>query len=157
MGVDGIMAGSIRAEIEKMVSLDTIRPKISKAIKNSIKSCGVDLLRVAKERTPYKSGDLEKSGSLTMNVGATVVTAKVGFNIVNEGFNYAVWTNNKTYKLGKLSKETKSGGRSAMYSGTLPVGTGYLTDTAEKCKAGYEEYVGKKIGTAIANSGFGGR
>lgn len=143
----------ISIDIERSVSLEPLKPKFATTVKQSVKMCAVDLLRVSQERAPYDTGTLEKSGHLTISSSNYLVRGLVGFSAVNRGFNYALWTDKKQYTPSSKSL-AKGGGRSTMYAGTLPVGTGYLSDTAKKCKLGYELYIAKKIGSSIASSGF---
>lgn len=147
------MAGLFGISIEHRVSFDGLNHAIKGATYEALHNCAIDLHRVAQERTPYKTGTLEESGTVTMSNSGQVMRGIVSFSAYNKGFNYAMWTDKASYNLGAGSR-SKGGGRSAMYNGSLPVGKGYLSDTAEKCQKGYEEYISKKVSSTISSSGF---
>lgn len=129
---------------------------MKKAVNDGIEDCTADLLRVASLRTPVDSQTLEQSGSSKVSSSSSTVTGHVSFKAINKGYNYAKKMNDTKYNLGEKSLRKSSGGvRSRFCSESLKVGTGYLSDTAEKCEKGYTKHVQDKIGEVIKTGGFG--
>lgn len=134
--------------------------QVSNNIERVVKSCvddiTDDLLRVATERTPVKTKTLEQSGAKTppkKSGGAYV--SQVSFRARRKGFNYAVKMDSSKYKLGDKSLQKSGRGvRSVFTNQTMKVGTGYLTDTADKCEDGYKKYVKEQVGNEIKRMGF---
>lgn len=128
---------------------------VKKAVKNGIDECTDDLLRVASLRTPVDSTTLEKSGTSKVDDSGNKIVGEVSFQAINNGYNYALKMDRGNYKLGKKSLSKSSRGvRSKFTKEALRVGSGYLTDTAEKCAEGYTNHVNFKIYEAIAKDGF---
>lgn len=97
-----------------------VRSKSVEGMKTSMK----DLQRVASEAAPLDEGDLEMSGFHDVDVHGSEIKGWVAFEAYNKSFNYAVWTHEERYNLGKRS-QGKSGG--AGLSGKhYEVGKGYL-------------------------------
>lgn len=109
-----------------------------------------DLLATAQARAPKDGGDLEQSGSMTVN--PTKKEGNVSFYAARRGYNYARKMDQDTYNLGEMSKR-KSAAKSKFYTGSLPVGTGFLSDTADKfnknAKSGYVKYIDEQIKKVI--------
>lgn len=129
---------------------------IKTAVKNGIEDCTADLLRVASLRTPVDSTTLEQSGSSKGSSNMMKVTGQVSFKAMNGNYNYALKMDSTHYNLGEKSLMKSTGGvRSAFCSDSLKVGTGYLSDTADKCEKGYVEHIQSKIDAVIRTAGFG--
>ena len=120
---------------------------VKKVLNKGVKAVASDLLRVGMERAPYKTGTLEHSGVLKCCGNGSFYEARVSFSAVNKkGENYAKRMDVDTYRLGKKSIEKASRGASSKFcTHSLKVGTGYLSDTAEKCTEGYKEYLHRII------------
>lgn len=128
---------------------------ILKTIKSGVEDCTDDLLRVASLRSPVDSKTLEQSGTSDVNDEGTKIVGEVSFKAINKGYNYAIKMDRGNYKLGKKSIEKSSRGvRSKFTKATLKVGSGFLTDTAEKCSDGYTDHINFQIYEAIAKDGF---
>lgn len=128
---------------------------VMKAVKTGIDDCTDDLLRVASLRSPVDEGNLEKNGTSSVQAGNDKVVGRVSFQAMNNGYNYALKMDRGKYKLGKKSLAKSRGGvRSKFTTQTMKVGTGYLSDTAEKCQKGYTDYVNYKIYEVISKDGF---
>lgn len=97
-----------------------VRTESIKGMKASMK----DLNRVASEAAPLDEGKLEMSGSHSTSVNGSTIIGTVGFSAYNKDFNYAIWTHEENYNLGKRSRK-KSGG-SGMSGKSYDVGKGYL-------------------------------
>ena len=127
----------------------------SKSVNVAMKECTADLLRVSMARTPVDSTTLEKSGTSKVECGLNSTTGIVSFKAMNKGYNYAYKMDKGTYKLGKKSLDKSSRGvRSKFCNSALKVGTGYLTDTADKCQKGYAQHISKAINSTIISKGF---
>lgn len=132
-----------------------IDKSIIKAVEKGINDCTDDLLRVASLRTPVDSTTLEKSGTSDVSSNANNITGEVSFQAINKGYNYAIKMDKGNYKLGEKSlKKSSKGVRSKFSKMPLKVGSGYLSDTAEKCQEGYTDHVNYQIYEAIAKDGF---
>lgn len=143
----------------KMVSVNAfyqMSSKLEKTIKSSMDDITDDLLRVATERAPVKSKTLEQSGAkISPKKSGNAYVSQVSFKAKKKGFNYAVKMDSGTYKLGDKSlQKSKRGVRSVFTNQTLKVGKGYLTDTAEKCEAGYKKYISEQLADEIRRQGF---
>lgn len=145
----------MKSSIEIPMKLINLDKTVMKAVKDGIEDCTDDLLRVASLRTPVKTTTLEKNGSSKVESNNNKVVGRVSFKAMNKGYNYALKMDRGKYNLGKksLSKSTR-GVRSKFTNQALKVGSGYLTDTAEKCEEGYTDYVNYKIYEVIAKDGF---
>lgn len=136
-------------------TLLNIDKTILKAIGNGVDDCTDDLLRVASLRTPVDSTTLEKSGTSDVDKSGEKIVGRVSFSAINKGYNYAIKMDRGNYKLGEKSlKKSSKGVRSKFSKQPLKVGSGYLTDTAEKCQDGYADHINFKIYEVIAKDGF---
>ena len=130
--------------------LNKINSEVDKFLQEAIVDITNDILMTAQARAPKKKGDLEQSGSMSVNKQAK--TGEVSFKAMRRGFNYARKMDKSTYNLGETSRR-KPPVKSKFYKGSMPVGTGYLTDTFEKCgrgtKNGYKQYIKDEIGKII--------
>ena len=124
---------------------------VAKDIKTGVEDITDDLHRVATLRTPVDSTTLEKSGDKKVISNSRMIEGQVSFTARSKrGFNYAKVMNDKKYSLGKKSQAKSGRGiRSKFYSGALPVGTGYLTDTAKKCEAGYSKHINSSVKSGL--------
>lgn len=114
-----------------------------------------DLLRVAQQRSPVDEGTLEQSGTSQVSSSKRMVKGFVSFSARNKGYNYAMKMDKGNYKLGKKSLSKSSRGvRSKFSKASMNVGSGYLTDSAEKCKDGYVKHINEQIVKAVAKSGL---
>lgn len=124
--------------------------KFNDVIYKGLEDMTDDLLRVATERAPVKTQTLEQSGTSKLSRSGTVYTGQVSFRARRKGYNYAVKMDQGKYKLGDKSLQKSGRGvRSIFTNQTLKVGTGYLTDTANKCEDGYKEYLQSKLNNEI--------
>lgn len=114
--------------------------KVKKDMRGAVLDVTLDLKRVASKAAPHDTGYLEKSGQHRVFVASGYVEGSVGFSAMHKGFNYAEWTHDETYKLGKKSAK-KKGGKSKYGSGTVPVGTGYLEKALDMNERGYMQYL----------------
>lgn len=114
--------------------------KVKTAMKNAMTDVVLDIKRVSSLSAPHDSGFLSKSAQHEVYIASQYIEGSVGFSAMDKGFNYAEWTHEEDYELGKKSKK-KKGGKSKFGSGTVPVGTGYLDNTITKNKAGYLDHL----------------
>lgn len=142
-------------EITIPKGLLNIDKSIIKAIEDGIEDCTDDLLRVATFRAPVDSQTLEQSGTSKVDKGGNKIAGQVSFSAISNGYNYAKKMNEGNYNLGEKSLTKSSRGvRSKFSNAPMKVGSGYLTDTAEKCEKGYTDYINYKIYEVIAKDGF---
>lgn len=145
------MASSVKIP----ASFSLLNNSINKAVENSIKDCTADLYRVAQARTPVKTTTLEKNGSMKNMKSGTSYIGEVSFKAINNGYNYALKMDKGKYNLGEKSLAKSSRGvRSKFSNETFKVGSGYLSDTAEKCEKGYIDYINKQVSEVINAKGF---
>lgn len=107
-------------------------------MQEALKDVILDVKRVSSESAPHKSGYLEKN-RYTVSQGRGQLEGTVSFRARNKKFDYARWTHDERYNLGEKSLR-KSGGSSKYGSGTIPVGTGYLSNTIKNNEKGYLNY-----------------
>lgn len=128
---------------------------ILNAVKKGIDDCTDDLHRVAQERAPVDNGDLEKGGTSKVTVSGKQVIGAVSFKAMRNGYNYALQMDKGGYSLGKKSMQKSSRGvRSRFGNSSMSVGSGYLTDSAQKCKKGYTEHTNDTMKSYIRSSGL---
>lgn len=126
-----------------------------KAVESGIDDCTDDLLRVASSRAPRDEENLEKNGTSRLVVKPHKIVGEVSFQAMNRGTNYAEIMDKEDYNLGEKSKQKSIRAvRSKFTKKALPVGSGYLSGTAEVCKDGYTDYVNYKIYEVISRDGF---
>ena len=133
-------------------ALQRIGQTSEEAVKDAMEDITADLLKTATQRTPYKKGGLEQSGRATqVTRQGTAYSSQVSFSVEGNGrYNYARKMNDDTYNLGAGSLQKNSGGVNSFFSDkTMRVGKGYLTDTAQSCKAGYNKYIKSQLINAI--------
>lgn len=134
---------------------NTLDDAFAKAVEQGMNDITDDLLRVASLRTPVDEGTLEKSGTSKVMRSGNSIKGVVSFTARNRGFNYAKEMNDKTYKLGKKSiVKSGRGIRSKFSKVSMKVGTGYLSDSAEKCGDGYSKHINDLVGRSIVIKGF---
>lgn len=139
----------------KLPKLDVLTKEIYQAVENGMHDITDDLLRVATLRSPVDSTTLEKSGTSKVKASDKGVTGQVTFSARNKGFNYALQMDKGSYNLGKKSKAKASKGVKSKFSKTsMKVGSGYLTDSAEKCADGYAKHINAVVGSSIVKAGF---
>lgn len=145
----------LKSSIKIPKQLLNIDKTVLKAVKEGVEDCTDDLLRVASLRAPVNSTTLEKNGTSEVETSGDKIVGRVSFQAINKGYNYAYKMDRGNYKLGKESlAKSKRGVRSKFTNESLKVGSGYLTDTAEKCEKGYINYINYKIYEVIAEDGF---
>lgn len=125
-----------------------VNRQIKSAMKNAMTDITLDMKRVASQSAPHDTGFLEKSAQHEVFVASGYIEGQVGFSAVENGFNYAEWTNEKQYKLGAKSAK-KSGGKSKFGGATVPVGTGYLTNALQYNRTGYMAHLRQAYHNAL--------
>jgi hypothetical protein len=122
---------------------NTVRKTAIETMKENVK----DLNRVASETAPYDEGDLEVSGFHSVVAKGAEIIGSVGFEVYNKDFNYAIWTHEEDYNLGKgsLSKGGGSGNSGKSYE----VGNKYLTRPHEGEAPYYRKMIEQDIKEAL--------
>jgi hypothetical protein len=123
-----------------------VRDKGMKAMKASMQ----DLNRVASEAAPLDEGVLEMSGTNSATANGTRIVGEVGFEAWNEDFNYAIWTHEEDYNLGKRSAK-KSGG-AGLSGKSYEVGKGYLIRPFEGEASTYRGLIESEIKDGLKNA-----
>lgn len=139
---------NFKMDVDFIDETKMLNKAINKAMKDAMTDITLDIKRVASESAPHKSGFLEKNAEHDVFLGENYFEGTVSFSAVERGFNYAQWTHDKKYKLGKKSAK-KKGGRSRFGTQAVPVGTGYLTNAIEFNEKGYLDYIAEKYKGAI--------
>lgn len=119
--------------------------RVENAMKKALDEIADDLLLTAQKRAPVDSTGLEKSGTRTaVNSNMEV---EVSFSAKNRGFNYARQMDKSKYNLGKESQRKQGAGKikSKFAKNSMPVGPGYLSNTAKRSKQGYIDHVKKNV------------
>lgn len=120
--------------------------KVSKAMlrngKTSFDTVSTDVKRVSAGAAPKKTGFLEKN-HLNVEYNRDKWVAHIYFKATNRGFDYADWTHEAHYNLGKRSRQ-KPGGNSR-FTGHVPVGRKYLENTVEQGRNSYQDHIIDKI------------
>jgi hypothetical protein len=122
---------------------NAVRKSSISTMKENVK----DLNRVASETAPYDEGDLEVSGSHSVVAKGAEIIGTVGFEVYNKDFNYAIWTHEEDYNLGKGSQA--KGGGSGMSGKSYAVGNKYLTRPLEGEAPYYRDMIEKNIKEAL--------
>lgn len=150
---------SIKFDVVIPQVFEKLPARVQSAVVEGVKEVQADLLRVATERTPVKSTTLQDSGSTSkVNSTGTKIVGAVSFTAINRGYNYALKMDEGKYNLGSKSiLKSKRGVRSKFAKGSLPVGSGYLSDTAKKCEKGYEDHIAEKVAQVMKESGVTAR
>lgn len=144
-----------RSVVEFPKGIFEIDDNVVNAVNKGMNDITDDLLRVAQQRSPVDEGTLEQSGTSQVVSSKRMVKGFVSFSARNKGYNYAMKMDKGSYKLGKKSLSKSSRGvRSKFSKASMRVGSGYLTDSAEKCKDGYIKHINEQVGLAIAKSGL---
>lgn len=143
----------VQYTISKMPEFSEYERRVKVKVIDALTDCTIDLLSTAQKRAPYKEGTLEQNGAKKVNTNTMV--GEVSFRAINRGFNYARQMDTKKYNLGKQSKR-KSPAKSKFCSGSLPVGTGFLTDTAKRCANGYQEHINDAVDDVTRKFNNGG-
>lgn len=116
-----------------------ISKQLDKNMRTRFTDVVLDLKRISSQSAPHDTGHLEKNKH-TIKQGSGSMHGEVWFEATNNGFDYAEWTHEKSYKLGKQS-ERKARGKSKYASGSVPVGRGFLRNAVELAEDGYIEHI----------------
>lgn len=144
-----------RSVVEFPKGIFEIDDNVVNAVNKGMNEITDDLLRVAQQRSPVDEGTLEQSGTSQVVSSKRMIKGFVSFSARNKGYNYALKMDKGSYKLGKKSLSKSSRGvRSKFSKASMKVGSGYLSDSAEKCKDGYIKHINEQVGMAIVKSGF---
>lgn len=146
-----------RSVVEFPKGLFEIDKNVVKCVEQGMNEITDDLLRVAQQRSPVDTGTLEQSGTSQIVSSKRMIKGFVSFSAMNKGYNYAMKMDKGNYKLGKKSLSKSSRGvRSQFSKASMNVGSGYLSDSAEKCKDGYIKHINETVGKGIVMSGLRG-
>ena len=144
-----------KSVVEFPKGLFEIDSKVVNAVEKGMNEITDDLLRVAQQRSPVDEGTLEQSGTSQVVSSKRMIKGFVSFSARNNGYNYALKMDKGNYKLGKRSQSKSSRGvRSKFSKASMRVGSGYLSDSAEKCKDGYIKHINEEVGKAVVRTGF---
>lgn len=128
---------------------------LKSVVVDSMTDITTDFLRTAQARTPIDSHTLERSGTMKMKTSGSVIEGNVSFRARKNGFNYAIIRDKGQYNLGEKSKQKSGRGvRSRFSKESLPVGSGYASDTLKKCQNQYDEYIQENLQKEIKRRGF---
>lgn len=145
----------IKSVVEFPKGIFEIDSNMINAVNKGMNEITDDLLRVAQQRSPVDEGTLEQSGTSKVISSKRMIKGLVSFSARNRGYNYALKMDKGKYNLGKKSLSKSSRGvRSKFSKVSMKVGSGYLSDSAEKCKDGYTKHINEELGKAIMKSGF---
>lgn len=146
-----------KSVVEFPKGLFEIDDNVVKCVEQGMNEITDDLLRVAQQRSPVDTGTLEQSGTSQIVSSKRMIKGFVSFSAMNKGYNYALKMDRGKYKLGKRSLSKSSRGvRSKFSKASMNVGSGYLSDSAEKCKDGYIKHINEQVGKGIVMSGLRG-
>lgn len=128
--------------------LDMSDKKVQKAAHKGMEDVTDDLARTASETAPHKKGTLEKSYDKDVKwTSNKTIVGEVTFSIKERGksgdFNYALWTHESNYKLGKDSL-SKPGGM-GMSRQRYPVGNKYLERPLKGESDAYKKHIAETI------------
>lgn len=123
-----------------------------RAVKKDFNDVVLDLRMVSQSLTPKLSGKLEHSATSKVSMRGDEVVGKVGYYAKSSrGYNYARKMHDGEYKLGKESRK-KRAIKSKFAKGTLTVGPGFLTKTAQQSRDGYVKHLQEKTVVALKTS-----
>lgn len=142
----------IKTDIKINIAFNNVENQLSKAVVKSMGDVTDDLLRVATERAPVDTHTLEHSGTKqSPKLSGGNVVSQVSFRAKHKGFNYAIKMDKGKYKLGDKSlQKSKRGVRSVFSNESFKVGTGFLSDTADKCTEGYVKHVEDEVSKELS-------
>lgn len=121
---------------------------VKRAMTDAMTDVVLDLKRVSSLSAPHKTGFLSKNATHEVYVSSQGIEGSVGYSAIENGFNYAEWTHNEDYELGKKSAK-KKGGKSKYGQGRVPVGKGYLENALEQNRAGYLDHLQEAYTNAL--------
>lgn len=107
-----------------------IRRDVFNAAGKAMNDCMTDLVRVSSEAAPLDDGVLEMSGEKSVRAEGASIIGNVRYEAWNDhknrsyDFNYAIWTHEEEYNLGKRSASKSSA--KGMSGKSYPVGRQYL-------------------------------
>ena len=133
----------VRMNLKTTNNAKQVATAINRSIQDAIVDVTLDLKRVSSASAPMDEGFLQKN-THAFNFTNDVAEGYVGFQAVENGFDYATWTHDEDYNLGEQS-QAKKGGSSVFGSGTVPVGKGYLGNAVSKFEKGYLDYIQKAV------------
>lgn len=137
------------------VAFQQLDKNLKSVVKNAMTDITTDFLRTAQARTPVDSRTLERSGTMKMKNSGDIIEGQVSFRARKKGYNYAVIRDEGKYNLGEKSKQKSGRGvRSQFSKESLPVGSGYASDTLAKCRDQYDDYIKEKLNEEIRKLGF---
>lgn len=143
------MAKGLKIEITGLKMFEGSEKVVAAAVKESMDIIRMDVVRTSSGLAPVDKGILENDYTERINNTATKSEFIVSYATKNKGFNYAEWTHDKNYNLGKKSK-VKRPAKSRFSKATLKVGKGYLHNVAIACKDGWTDFINEEVEKAVA-------
>ena len=133
----------MKVTIKSTIKVVNNNDKVQGVVYDAVKDYTADLRAVSISRTPYRKGNLESSSTSKVTNGTKVV-GEVGFLAKNKDYNYAVKMHDSNYNLGAESRRKKAK-RSKYSQKAFKVGKGYLVETANACRKGYEDDLAERL------------
>lgn len=142
------MAKGLKIEITGLRSFEGLDKEVASSVRESMDVIRMDVVRVSSGLAPVDKGHLENSYKETITNTNTKSEFEVSYAAYNKGFNYAEWTHNEDYNLGKKSR-LKRPAKSRFTKATFKVGKGYLHEVAIACKDGWTDFINAEIDKAV--------
>lgn len=140
----------VTLSIKGLEIFDELPQEILNAVNEGLDDIAQDLKRVSSGVAPLKTGKLKDSYTHNKSNSGGVDVHEISYSAYNKTFNYAAWTHDADYKLGKLSKK-RIPPLSAYSNEQLKVGKGYLIGTYEILEADYLKHLEEVIYAALKN------
>lgn len=146
------MANGIKIEVKGLDSFIGADVIVYEAIKDCMDDIRDDLLILATGLAPVDSGKLEKSVSVRRSYNNKKgCSFTISFKAENKGFDYATWTDEADYNLGKKSAE-KPLPKSRFAKGSLQVGKGYASNSVDISREGWDKFIKENIDRKLTAS-----
>ena len=108
-----------------------------------------ELVRISSEIAPFDKGTLQKSHeSKVSRKFSGIIEGTVIYSVMEEGFNYALWTHEGIYQNGE--KTERRPGTTGWSGSKYEAGRKYLQRPVEGEQKAFLEHMAKQIGDVIA-------
>jgi hypothetical protein len=135
------MSKGFKIDIKGLTSFSKMNDVVWEAITDCMDDIQEDALKVSKSIAPKDSGDLEKSiSSRKYRKKGKIAWFSLKATAENKGFDYAEWTHDKTYNLGKKSR-AKRPQRSRFSNHGFRVGKGYMSQVPDALEGDWTKFM----------------
>lgn len=142
--------GSFRITVTDNTQFSEILTALKNEVRNSCTDIANDVLYVSRGAAPFKTGNLEKSISMSTRSSGDKFEAEIGVSAFEKGFDYGALRHDEPFNLGPGSV-AKGGVNSNITGNYSAVGYNFAGGTAEQNADDYVKFLEENISNVLDN------